>query len=150
MFQLFFLFSHFEELKSTFSHRSISPTRYVLKSFSYLEVSNRVRNWNKVKKRHFRGVESSIMPIGNTNIHIKINVSVFIEELKSTFFSLTCYVLKRFVCLGVSNRVSNWNKGRKIIFVCSILQICKFEIPVFIYIFISKVCTFWLFLLIFR
>jgi len=33
------------------------------------------------KKIYFRGVETSIVPIGNTNIHIQINVSEFINKL---------------------------------------------------------------------
>jgi len=33
------------------------------------------------KKFHFRLVETSIMPIGNTNIHTQNNVPVFIKNL---------------------------------------------------------------------
>jgi len=56
------------------------PLRYVLKCFRCLEVSNRVRNWNKVKNFIFV-VENSIRLIGNTNNHKQNNVSVFINKL---------------------------------------------------------------------
>ena len=48
-------------------------------------------------------------------------------------FQSTSYVLKVFGCLEVSNRLSNWNKAKNLIFVWSILQICQLEIPLFIY-----------------
>ena len=60
------------------------PTRYVLKIFRCLDVSNRVRNRNKVKKT-FIEFETSIMPIGITNIHKQINVSKFINKLVFVF-----------------------------------------------------------------
>jgi len=44
---------------------------YVLMSLGCLEVSNRVSNWNK-GKIHFRCVDISNMPNGNTDIHIQI------------------------------------------------------------------------------
>ena len=55
-------------------------SRNVLKNFRCLDVSNRVRNLNKVKK-HLREVKTAIMPIGITNIHKQINVSEFINKL---------------------------------------------------------------------
>ena len=48
-------------------------------------------------------------------------------------FRTTSYVLKRFGCLEISNRVSKWNKGKNLIFLWSILKICQLEIPVFIW-----------------
>jgi len=48
-------------------------------------------------------------------------------------FRFTSYVLKSFGCLEVCNRVSNRNKGKKLIFVGSILPICQLEIPLSIY-----------------
>ena len=68
----------------------------------WLEVSNRVRNWNKVKNLHFRGVETSIMPIGNANIHIQINVLEFIIKIVSFLF---CEF----------NRVTCWKEDKNII-----------------------------------
>ena len=43
------------------------------------------------KKLHFRGIETWIMPIGNANIHIQINVSDFINEFVS-FLSVNLIV----------------------------------------------------------
>ena len=53
-------------------------------------------------------------------------------------FRYTSYVLKCFGCLEVSSRVSNWNKGKKLIFVGAILHNANWkykqlEIQVFIY-----------------
>jgi len=76
-----------------------------------LEVSNRVRNWIKVKLQ-FRGVETWIMPIGNINIHIKINVSESINRLVSFLF---CEF----------NYVSSWNECKDIILVRSSFQFPK-------------------------
>jgi len=42
------------------------------------------------------------------------------------------YELKSFVCLEVSNRVSNWNKSKTLLYASSILQICQLELPVII------------------
>ena len=47
----------------------IRTSRNVLKNFRCLDVSNRVRNRNKVKKL-LREVKTAIMPIGITNIYI--------------------------------------------------------------------------------
>jgi hypothetical protein len=48
-------------------------------------------------------------------------------------FHSTSYVLNIFGCLEVSNRVWNWNKGKPIIFVGSLLQIYQLLIWVFIF-----------------
>ena len=85
LFQLIFDFAFWEAEKHVFNIVPFRPTGYVLKSFSSLEVSDRVRNWNKVKKKHLREVETSIIPIGNTNIHKYINGSEFINK-----FSFIC------------------------------------------------------------
>ena len=55
-------------------------SRNALKNFRCLDISNRLRNWNKVKKP-LREVKIAIMPIGITNIHKQINVSEFINKL---------------------------------------------------------------------
>ena len=48
-------------------------------------------------------------------------------------FRSTSYVLKSFGCLELSNRESNGNKGKNLIWVVSILEICQLELRVFIY-----------------
>ena len=70
--------------KARFSHRSISPD-LCTNEIMCLEFSNRVRNWNNVKV-HFRLVETWIMPIGNTNIHVTINLSESINRRVSILF----------------------------------------------------------------
>ena len=54
------------------------------------------------KKIHFRVFETWIMPIGNANIHIQINVSEFINKIVSFTF---CEF----------NRVTCWNESKNII-----------------------------------
>ena len=46
-------------------------------------------------------------------------------------FRTTMYVLHCFRCLEISNRVTNRNKVKNLIFVGSILQISEWEIPIF-------------------
>jgi len=53
----------------------LRSTSYVIKGYKFFEVSNHVSNTNKVKNLIFVGVDTSNMPIANTNIHIQINVS---------------------------------------------------------------------------
>ena len=103
---LTFIFRILRSWKARFSHNPFRPTSYIQKSLKWLEVNNRVRNWNKVKKIHFRGVETWIMPIGNANIHIQFNVSEFNNKLVSFLF---CEF----------NRVTSWKEGKKIILECS-------------------------------
>jgi len=55
-------------------------------------------------------VETSIMPIGFTNINIQINVSEFISKLS-------------FTSVLVFNRVESWKEGKTSIFVGSSFQI---------------------------
>ena len=47
-------------------------------------------------------------------------------------FRPTRYVLTSFWCLEGSNRVRYWNKLKNNIYVRSKLQLCQFEIPIFI------------------
>jgi len=54
------------------------------------------------------------MPIGNTKIHIQINISEFINRLVSFLF---CEF----------NRVTSWNEGKNIILVRSTFQIPKYK-----------------------
>ena len=50
MFQLTFIFLILRSWKARFHITPFHPTSYVLIRLMWLEVSNRVRNWNKVKK----------------------------------------------------------------------------------------------------
>ena len=107
-----FFFRIFSSLKDVIHIAPCRRTRYVLKSFRYLEVRNRVRNWNKVKKLHIHGVENSIMPIGNTNIHIQNNV-------QNTLINSVSFLFCEFI------RLTSWNDGKTIILVRSSFQIPK-------------------------
>ena len=73
MFQLI-LFSHFEDLKSTFSNLSFPPTRYVVKGFRWLEFSNSLRYWNNFK----------------SNIYVKSNIQICQLELPIIIIKLMC------------------------------------------------------------
>jgi hypothetical protein len=48
-------------------------------------------------------------------------------------FRPTSYILTCFRCLENSNRVKNWYKYKKLIFVVFELQLCQFEITIFMY-----------------
>ena len=74
MFKLPLIFRILRSWKARFSHCSISPHELCTKEFQVLGYQKSVRNWNKVNKIHILGVETSIIPIGNTNIHIQNNV----------------------------------------------------------------------------
>ena len=68
-----YLFSHFLELKSTFfTSLHFAPPSNVLKRFRYLEVSNRVRNWNKVKNYIFQGSKLQLC---------QLEITIFIYKL---------------------------------------------------------------------
>ena len=58
----------------------------------------------------------------------------------------SCYVLKSIGCLGVRNRLTQWNEGKNLIIVWSKFKIFKFQLQVFFCKFISIFCTFSLFL----
>jgi len=47
-----------------------------------------------MQKQHLRAVEISIMPIGNTNIHKHINVSVFINKFSFHLCFVNLIVLR--------------------------------------------------------
>ena len=71
-----------------------------------------MKGTEKIKKLHFHVVETWIMPIGNANIHILINVSELINKLVSFLF---CEF----------NRVTSWKEGKNIILDGSPSQIAK-------------------------
>jgi hypothetical protein len=85
MFQQIF-FRILRSWKARFSHRSISHHKLYTKEFQLLGGQKSCKELKKSKKLQIRGVETSIMPIGNTNIHIQNNVSEYIN--KHSFISL--------------------------------------------------------------
>jgi len=105
----FCFFAFWGEGKHVLHIAPFCPTRYVLKSFRYLEVSNLVRNWNKVNNFIFLGRNFNYAnwkyQYSYTNF-----VSYFINKLVSILF---CEF----------NREASWNKGKTIILVRSSFQI---------------------------
>ena len=106
----FFAFSVAE--KQVFHIVPFRPTRYVLKSFRCLEVSNRLRNWNILKKNIY--VRSKIL-LSQLEIPIFINILMCKSSLTNSFSIGFCEF----------NRVANWNEGKPIIIFRSSFQIPK-------------------------
>jgi len=65
-----------------------------------------------MSKKHLREVETSIMPIGSTNIHKQINVPEFINK-------------PSFICVFELKRVASRNESKTIILVRTSFQIPK-------------------------
>ena len=108
-----FLFSHFEELKSTFiTSFPFRPTRYVLKSFRCLEVSNFVRNWNKVININYVSLNILLF---------QLEIPIFLNKLmcQRSLINSVSFVFCEFI------RFANWNVGKTIILVWSSFQIPK-------------------------
>jgi hypothetical protein len=74
------------------------------------------------------------MPIGNTGFHKEINLPELC--LNHSFIYLCC----EFYCIAI------WYKGKNLILVGSIFQICQLEIPVSIYNFTFQISV-WIYLL---
>ena len=81
MFQLIFFFRILRSWIARSSHRSISPHEVCTKEFQVLGGQKSCKELKWSNKRHIREVETSIMPIGNTIIHILSNVSEHINKL---------------------------------------------------------------------
>ena len=114
----FFCFSWFSYFafwgaeKRVFHIVPFSPTRYVLKSFRCLEVSNRVTNWNKVKN----------------NIYLRSKLQLCQFEIPKAIYKLMCQSsLKISVSLLFCefNLVWSLNEGKTIILLRSLFQIHK-------------------------
>ena len=109
MFQLIF-FLHFKSWKARFSHRSIFfPPRYVLKSFRYLELINRVRTWNNVKKLHIRGSKIQLCQLEIPTFTYKIMCQI-------TLINSVSFLFCEFI------GVTSWNDGKTTILVRSSFQ----------------------------
>ena len=94
-------FAFWEAEKHVFHITPFCPTRYVLMRLKWLEVSNRVRNWNKVKNS-FSWSRNLNYANWKSNIHTQINESEFINKLVSFLF---CEF----------NRVTSWKECKNII-----------------------------------
>jgi len=99
----FFAFGGAE--KQVFHIVPFCSTRYVLKFFRCVEVSNRVRIWNKVKNIYVRSKHQLC----------QLETPIFIYKLKchSSLINSVSFVFCEF------NRVASWNEGKTIILVRS-------------------------------
>ena len=121
MFEMIFVFAFWGAEKHVIHIASFRPTRYVLKSFRYLDVRNRVRNWNKVK---------NYILVGSKLQLCQLEIPIFIHKImsQSTLIISVSYLFCEFI------RVTNWNDCKTIILVQS-----SFQIPQWEYWFIFKV-----------
>ena len=94
-------FAFWEAEKQLFHITPFCPTSYVLIWLKWLEVSNRVRNWNKMK--NFIFVDSKL------EIH-QLEMLIFIYKLmcQSSLINL-------FHLFCEFNRVTSWKEGKNII-----------------------------------
>jgi len=114
MFQLIFFFAFWGAKKHFFHIVPFRSKRYVLKSFRCLAVSNRVRNWNRVKNNIY---VRSKLPLCQLEIPIIINKLMCQCSLKNSDSFVFCEF----------NRVASWNVGKSIILVRSSFRIPKYK-----------------------
>ena len=113
MFKLiFFAFCGAE--KHVFHIFPFRTTSYILKSFRYLEVSNRGRNWNKIENNIFVRTELQLF---------QLDIPKFINKLmwQSSLINSVSFVFSEF------SRVASWSEDKSIILVRSIFQIPKYK-----------------------
>jgi len=114
----FFCFSWFSYFafwgaeKRVFHIVPFSPTRYVLKSFRCLEVSNRVTNWNKVKNNIYLRSKLQLC-------QFELPILIKILMCQSSLINSVSFVYCKF------NRVASCSKGKTIILVLSLFRIPK-------------------------
>ena len=101
MFQLTFIFAFWEAEKHVFHITPFRPTRYVLMRLKWLEVSNRVRKWNKVKNFIFVELKLELC---------QLEMLIFIYKLmcKSSLINNVSFLFCEF------NRVTSWIEGKNI------------------------------------
>jgi hypothetical protein len=98
--------------KHVFHISPFRPTKYVLNSFTCLEVSNRGRNWNRVKNFIYVGSKIQLC---------QLEIPIFIYKLMCLFslINTVSFVFCEF------NRVTSWNEAKTINLVRSSFQIPK-------------------------
>ena len=111
-FSWFSIFAFWGAEKHVFHISPFRTTRYVLKSFRYLEVSNRVSNWNEVKNFIFLRSKLQLC---------QLEIQIFIYKLMcpSTLINRVSFLFYDLI------RVASWNEGKSIILVGSSFQITK-------------------------
>jgi hypothetical protein len=113
VFMFLLIFFSFSGVEKHVCH--IAPfrsTSYVLNSFRYVVVSNRLRNWNKVKNIIYAGSKFQLC---------QLDIPIFIYKLmcQSSLLNSVLFVFCEFY------RVARWNEGKTIILVRSTFQIPK-------------------------
>jgi len=109
-FNWFSFFAFWVAEKHVFHIDPFRPTRYVLKGFRWMEVCNRVRKWNNVKK----------------HIYVRSKLESCQLEIRIFIYKLMCQML---LVNSVSlvfcefDGVRSWNEGKTIILVRSSIQI---------------------------
>ena len=116
-FNWFYFFAFWGDEDHVFHIAPFPTTRYVLKSFRYLEVRNRVRDWNKVKNFIFVGSKLQLC---------QLEIPIFIYKIMCQCTLINTVSLLFCECF----RVTNWNDGKTFISVRSSFQIHKIEILV--------------------
>ena len=101
-FQLIFFFAIWGDEKHVFHIVPFRPLRYALKSLKCLEVSNRIRNWDKVKNNIY--VMSKLL-LCQLEVPIFINKSMCHSSLINSIWIVFCEL----------NRVANRNEGKSVI-----------------------------------
>ena len=104
MFQLISFFAFWGSVKHVFHIPLFRPTRYVLMSFRYLEVGNRVRNWNNIKKFIFVWSKLQLC-------QLEIPIYIYKIMSQSTLINSVSFLFSEFI------RVTSWNDGKTIILV---------------------------------
>jgi hypothetical protein len=77
-------FAFWEDEKHVFHITAFRPTSYVLMRLKWLEVSNRVRNWNKVKNFIFVGSKIQLC-------QLEIPIFIYKIECQGTLINLWIY-----------------------------------------------------------
>ena len=110
MFELIFFFRILRNWKARFSHRSISHPKVCTKLFLVLEVSNLVRNRNKIKKNIY---------VSSKLLLFQLEIPKIIKKLmcQSSLINSVSFVFCEF------NIVASWNEGKPIILLRSSFQI---------------------------
>jgi hypothetical protein len=113
-FSWFSFFEFWGAAKHVFNIIPYRTARYVLQSFSCLEVSNRVRNWTKVKNNFY---------VSSKLLLCQFEIPIFINKLmcQSSLLISVSFVFCDF------NGVASWNEGKTIVLVRSSFQIPKYK-----------------------
>ena len=94
-----FFFRILRSWKHVFHIAPFCPTTYVLKSFKWLEVSNRERNWNKLK---------NVIYVCSKLQLFQLEIQIFIYKFmwEPSLINSVSFLFCEF------NRLASWNQGK--------------------------------------